>query len=315
MVFRPTADRHILDLQNAESATAWILSLVAKCRAEKKRDKINTDRTVRDLQVINLFLSTCGQDAIIKFRRLVSPMKLIDTLYKDIRLAIQNYISPKETVVTVERAKFLSVIQVVGESDYDHLARLREEARCFDCGKLKTAANPEKELTKIKFISGLRVTEAKLRLLDGIQGKPTMSNTEMTESLQFRSYAMIFASSSSGNNPFTGKEEVGLNFKKTFRKRNEKFTAKESNNLCTRCGGKPRSIRPCPALSKKCNTCEKVQHFSKMCRSKPQPNSDKYNEQKKFCKENISSGQASPLSEMGMLYTNEQIFCMSATWE
>ena len=37
-----------------------------------------------------------------------------------------------------------------------------------------------------------------------------MSVTEMTDSLQFRSQAMAFASSSSGNMPFNVKEEVQL---------------------------------------------------------------------------------------------------------
>ena len=59
-------------------------------------------------------------------------MSLIDTPYKDIRLAIQNYISSKERVVTAEKSKFLSVIQGVGESDDDFLPRLREEARYRD---------------------------------------------------------------------------------------------------------------------------------------------------------------------------------------
>ena len=76
MVCRPTTDRQSLDLQNAESATAWILSFVAKCRAEKNDDKINTNGTVQDLQVTNLLLSMCGQDAIIKFRSLISPKNL-----------------------------------------------------------------------------------------------------------------------------------------------------------------------------------------------------------------------------------------------
>ena len=61
---------------------------------------------------------------------MMSPRNLIDTPYKDIRMAIQNYNSPKERVVTAERAKFLlSVLQGVRESDDDFLARLREEAR------------------------------------------------------------------------------------------------------------------------------------------------------------------------------------------
>ena len=112
MVSRPTTDRQILDLENAESATKWILSIVAKCRAERKEDKINTDGTVQDIQVI-------------------------------------NYVSPKERVVTAEKAEFLSVIQGVGDSDDDFLERLGKEARYCDFEKLKTAANLEEELVKI----------------------------------------------------------------------------------------------------------------------------------------------------------------------
>ena len=203
MVSRRATDRKALGLQNAESGTALIMSFVAKCSAEKKEDKIKTNGSVQDLQVTNLILSMCGQDAIIKLRSLNSLRNLIDTPYKDIRLAIQSYISPKERVVTAERAKLLSVIRGVGEPDDDVLARLREEARYYDFKKLKTAANPEKELVKIKFIPVLREPEAKLRLLDGIKAKPAMSAIEMTESLLFRSQAMAFASSSSGNKPFT----------------------------------------------------------------------------------------------------------------
>ena len=78
----------------------------------------------------------------------------------------------------------------------------------------------------------MRDPESKLRLLDGIKAKPTKKIIEMTENLQFRSQAKVFASFSSGNMPFTLKEEVGFNFKKNFRKPNEKFTANKSNNMC-----------------------------------------------------------------------------------
>ena len=120
---------------------------------------------------------------------------MLKTPLKEIRQAIQNYISPKERVETAERAKILSVVQGVGESDDNFLARLREEPRYCDFEKLKTVTNPEKELVKIKFISSLRDSEAKLRLLDGTKTKPAMSLSEMTQSLQFRIQAMAFASS------------------------------------------------------------------------------------------------------------------------
>ena len=272
MVSRPPNDRQTLDLQNAESCTAWIMSFVAKCRAEKKEDKVNNDGTIVDLQVTNLFLSICGHDALLKLRSLMSPKKLLDTPFKEIRLAIQNYISPKERVVTAERAKFLSVVQGVGESDDDFLARLREEARYCDFEKLKTVTNPEEELVKIKFISGLRDPEAKLRLLDGNKTKPTMSLSEMTESLQFRSQAMAFASSSTGR-PFVIKEEVGYNLKRPSE--NLVKSSLVIKTMVTFVIDVEVSSKPCPALNKKCNTCEKVGHFSKICRSKTQPKSGK----------------------------------------
>ena len=87
---------------------------------------------------------------------------------------------------------------------------LREEARYRDFRKPKTAAKREEELVRITFLTGLRHPEAKSRLLDGIEAKPTISITEMTASLQFRSQALAFASSSRGNKLFTVKEEVQL---------------------------------------------------------------------------------------------------------
>ena len=139
MVSRPPKDRQTLDLQNAESCTAWIMSFVAKSRAEKKEDKVKTNGTILDLQVTNLFLSICGQDALLKLGSLMSPIKLLDTPFKEIRQAIQNCISPKERVETAERAKFLSVLQGVGEPDDDFLVLLREEARYCDFEKLKNS--------------------------------------------------------------------------------------------------------------------------------------------------------------------------------
>ena len=79
MVSRLPTDRQILDLPNAESATAWIISSVAKCRAEKKEEKINTCGTILYLQVASHFPIMCRQDAIRRLRSLMSAWILIDT--------------------------------------------------------------------------------------------------------------------------------------------------------------------------------------------------------------------------------------------
>ena len=136
----------------------------------------------------------------------------------------------------------------------------------------------------MKFISGLRDSGAKLRLLDGIKAKLTMTRSEVTKSLQFRREATAFASSSTGNKPDMVKEEVGYNFKKTLRKSSEKFTGSKGNGyLCNRCGGKPHSSSLCPTVKKKCNTRENVGNFAKMCKSRTQPRSGKLYQHNNFC--------------------------------
>ena len=199
MLSRPPADRQFLVLQNAESATAWIVFSGEMSRSQERGQ--DEQRCYYSGSTGNQFLSMYGQDAIFNFRSLMSPRNSIDTPYTYVRLAIQNYISPKDSV---NGRKVLSVIQGVGDSNDGFLARLSEEARYCDFEKLKTAANPEEELVKIK--SGLRDLQAKLRLLDGTKAKPAMSVTELTLSLLFRSQAMAFATSSSGYKPFHVKE-------------------------------------------------------------------------------------------------------------
>ena len=74
--------------------------------------------------------------------------------------------------------------------------------------------------------------------------------------------------------------------------------------------------KPCQALNRKCNTCEKLGHFSKMCRSKTQPKSGKSDQHNNFCEEEVKlPGQTSSGMEMGMYYTRENVFNLSVTWE
>ena len=91
--------------------------------------------------------------------------------------------------------------------------------------------NPEDGLVKVKFTSGLRDLEANLGLSDGIKAKPTMTFSQMTQSIQFTSQLMASATSSTGNKPIIANEEVGYNFKMTFRKPSERFA--RSNAMVT----------------------------------------------------------------------------------
>ena len=62
MISKPgSADRQILDLQNAESASAWVMFFVTKCRAAKKGEKISAGVTLVDIQITNPFLVCAGK--------------------------------------------------------------------------------------------------------------------------------------------------------------------------------------------------------------------------------------------------------------
>ena len=84
MVSRPPTDRQTIDLENAGSCTAWNVSFMAKFCTDRKTEKFNSGYTIVYLQVTNLFLSMCGQDAFLKLRSLMSPKKLVDTPFKEI---------------------------------------------------------------------------------------------------------------------------------------------------------------------------------------------------------------------------------------
>ena len=68
--------------------------IVAKSCAGKKKDKVNTDGTIVELHVTNLCLSLCGQDALLKLGSFMSPKKLLDTPFKEIRKAIHSKFFP-----------------------------------------------------------------------------------------------------------------------------------------------------------------------------------------------------------------------------
>ena len=158
----------------------------------------------------HVFFSIYGQDAVLKLGSFMSPKKLLDTSFEETSSSKLYFY---QRVITAERVKFLSLVLNVETLTMFFLARLREDARHCDLQTLQTATNPEEELVKRNFISGLRDSEAKLRIINGIKAKSTMTFSEMTENLQFRSPTMASASSSTGNKLVIMKEEVGYNFK------------------------------------------------------------------------------------------------------
>ena len=190
IVFRPPTDRQILDINSAESSTAWVVFFLAKNRKDNLVDKHRNDVTILDLQLTNIFHSICGQDPQLRLKSLLSPKNLSET---PLGSKSKNCNSRKERPTMSERTNTQSVVQGVVESDDKFLARLKEVACYCDCQSLKTVANPQEEMINIIFISVLRSPEEKLKFEDGIKTKSTMALSEKTENLQYRSQAMTYA--------------------------------------------------------------------------------------------------------------------------
>ena len=56
----------------------------------------------------------------------MSPQILLDTPFKEIRIANQFYLSAKQRISSAEKAKFRSAMQGERESEGNYLSRLRE---------------------------------------------------------------------------------------------------------------------------------------------------------------------------------------------
>ena len=85
--------------------------------------------------------------------------------------------------------------------------------------------------------------------------------------------------------------------------------------MCTMCGGKPHSSSPCPTLTKNATPVKRWDAYQKCVEANLNQFQVGTINRINFAKKNFFSQQASPQLEMGMFYTEEKIFSMSAIWE
>ena len=75
------------------------------------------------------------------------------------------------------------------------------------------------------------------------------------------------------------------------------------------------TVRAMSSFEKKIDTCEKVGHFAKMCRSKNHFMSVNSHQHNNSEEEGKYSGQTSYERKIRKNYTRENVFNISATWE
>ena len=187
-----TETKKQLNLHEPEAALAWIDAFKARCRAEKKADVPAAGTTPADLQVTDQFLFRCGVESLMKVKSLVAPTKVETMAFNEIETVLESYLQPRKRLVIAEQTKFVAITQRKGESSGDFLARLKEAARYCEFGNLKTIADPEAYMIRLRFIAGLQNSEHKLKVLEHLQQNPDATIDDILLIIQQREQTVQF---------------------------------------------------------------------------------------------------------------------------
>ena len=242
-----------LPLDNAENCKCWLVSFEAMCRTKSIEDTLTA---TKNSPKTDKFLEMCGTKSLLKVLTLLPGKNIEEIEFKNIKEEIIRYIEPKQRLVIADRTNFLSIKQNEGESYKDFLSRLNELSVLCKWEDLKSG-DPANEMVKLKFIEGIKDEAMKLKVLEQIQARISISLTEIVDFCQMCAQMSSFVGAETSPEPVTA------------------FHVTKKEFLCNRCGMKhlPKS---CPAYKKSCNKCGKSGHFAKVCRNKRFQNKPKH---------------------------------------
>jgi hypothetical protein len=233
-----------LNLDDLDDAECWIVAFEAKAKIKMNKKKL--DKT----QMADLFLSSCGSQALKRVRTLLLPSPIGKATYEDISKAIKTHLQPKQRLTIAERTKFLSETQLEGETDTQFHLRLKGALRFCHFDELKTCKDPEEEMLKLKFISGLRNKETKYKVLEFLRGDAARDSMEVLE----------FCKTLQQEREFVFENNV-----KNSAETGDTNAVMSQSGYCGQCGGthKPRQ---CPAFGKFCAKCHGKNHYARTCK-------------------------------------------------
>ena len=207
----------------------------------------------------------------MKVKSLVAPTKVETVAFNGIETVLENYLQPRKRLVIAEQTKFVAITQRNGESSGDFLARLKEAARYCEFGNLKTIADPEAYMIRLRFIAGLQNSEHKLKVLEHLQQNPDATIDDILLVIQQREQTVQFVNKQNEPNETVSFARNGQLRKKTTGNGKISTSIHHKAKECTKCGTR-HEPRSCPAFGKTCSNCKKPNHFAKVCRVKKQTN-------------------------------------------
>ena len=225
------AEKTFVNMREPKDALAWLEAFKARIRAEKKQD-VHADPTAtppiaQDFQIADQFLYRCWVECLKKVQSLAAPRKVSDIKFQNIEDILRKYLEPQQRLTIAEQSKFMQQVQPKDESNSDYLASLREMAKHCEFGKLRTVADTEEYMVRLRFIAGLADVEDKMKVLEQLQLNENLTADEILQFLQRRRQTLKFLEE---------KPQVAsmVNFGK-FRQR-EQRTRDTKSQQCGKCG-------------------------------------------------------------------------------
>ena len=167
-----------------------------------------------------------------------------------------KYCEPRKNI-TLKRRKFFSRNQALHEPIDAYVTDLRLLSRSCEFGDIRDRIVGGTNSESIESIRKMLIKEQDLtlnRCLEFVRGKELSRQNYLSNSPNIQS---ITCRPTSGSRQLTARS----------RKARVQFSRADTKK-CPKCGRSYSQSEPCPAKGKKCFNCKKMNHFSRMCRSR-----------------------------------------------
>ena len=191
-------------------------------------------------------IATLGRNAMTLLQDLLYPDTIATVTYEKIKTTLVNHLSKKRLELS-ERASFYAMTQKPGETIADFYTRLKKASENCNFRSYLT------DMLRDRLVLGCSCNAAKRKLIQ-------VEDLDLDDALKVLQASEVIDAS---NSLMNSSQPMPVDFVKRRPK---------PDRQCYRCGQAVHSDRSqCSAIGKSCSKCHKLNHFAKVCRSKPTP--------------------------------------------
>lgn len=215
----------------------------------------------------SVFLHVIGDEALEVYNNFMFNDEADKLKLAKIKEQFEAYCIPKSNV-TFERHRFFTCAQKTGETIDQYVNELRNRSKTCEFGGLTES------LIKDRIVCGILDNSLRERMLRDpeLDLQKAISMCRAAETVKTQAKELI--SDMTGNVDAIRKEKKGAHkpFKKYSSEKNvgqHNANTQSNQKTCQRCATQ-HPPRQCPAYGKKCNNCQKDNHFARCCKSSSQ---------------------------------------------